>query len=507
MSDKSANNKRIAKNTLLLYCRMFLTLIIGLYTSRVVLNTLGFSDYGIYNVVGGVVTMLTFLNVGMTGASQRFISYELGKGEIKSLKIVFSNSILTHASIAFIALVIMETIGLWFLNYRMNIPHERMFAANCVFQFSIATFGLSVLSVPFNSCIIAHERMGVYAYISIFEVMMKLVIAYAIMVSSFDKLILYAILIFLVHFIVWLMYFIYCRKHFKECTTPLHFDKVLFKKMFAFAGWGCVGFSLKDQCSNIILNIFFGTTINAARGIASQVNGIINGFASNFTMAMNPQITKQYAAGNLEESRNLAFAGSKYAFFLLSLISIPFLINENYVLRLWLGKIPEYTDIFVYIILLSSLIYSLSHAISTAILATGNIKWFQILLAIILLLEVPAAYTILKLGGKPHQALMPALVTNFLSLILRIVIIHRMHPQYYSISNYIIKIIFRSFLIFIIGYSISYYIHSFFTVNLLSVFITSLISVLITGFVIFVIGLDGNERHFIFKQMKQKLNK
>lgn len=501
-------NRKIAKNTLMLYMRMFLTLIVGLYTSRVILNSLGFSDYGIYNVVGGVVSMLAFLNVGMAGASQRFISFSLGKGDIKDLRNVFCTSVITHISLAFLIAVILETIGLWFLNYKMNIPSNRIFAANCVFQFSILTLVASVISVPYNSCIIAHEKMSAFAYISIFETIAKLCIAFFISGTSFDKLIFYSFLLLTLQVIIRFIYGAYCKRNFEECVFKYTFDKVLFKKMFSFAGWGCIGnmgFSLKDQGSNVLLNLFFGTTVNAARGIATQVNGIVSQFASNFTMAMNPQITKTYASGNIVESQKLAYEGSKYAFYLLSLISIPLLINIQYVLRFWLGKVPPYTDKFVIIIILCSIVYSLTHTISTSILATGKVKVFQSLLAFILLLELPIAYVILLFGGKPYYALLPAIFTNFASLIMRIVLLHRMIPEY-NLRDYFYHIVLRCMFVLITSLGLSCLFRLYFDSTLLSVCLTSSISFVLVFVIIYVIGLNSTERIKINEIIKKKLN-
>lgn len=493
---------------------MILLLAINLYTSRIVLKILGFDDYGIYNVVGGVVSMLAFLNIGMAGASQRFISFDLGKGNLKALKNTFCTTVLTHAAIALIVILIMETIGLWFLNYKLNIPHDRMFAANWVFQCSLLTFALSVTSVPYNSCIIAHEKMGAFAYISIFEALAKLAILFALYVIPLDKLILYSSLMAVTQAVVRLVYIIYCKHQFEECTFHYSFDKMLFKKMFAFAGWGCIGnmgFSTKDQGSNILLNLFFGTTVNAARGLAGQINGVINSFASNFTMAMNPQIIKLYAAGDYEKSRDLAFAGSKYAFFLLTMIAIPFLINEHYLLRLWLVDVPPYTDVFVLIIVLCSLIYSLTHTISTAISATGNVKWFQILLALILLSELPISYIILKLGGNPYQAMLPSLLTTFGTVIMRICLINKLLPNYYSIKLYFKNIVLRCFLVFLVGAVSSWYIRTLFNDTFLTFLITCVVSEAIVITAIYCIGLAQHEKNIVKDKIcsviHNKLNK
>ena len=311
MTNASESNKRIAKNTLLLYFRMLLIIIVGLYTSRVVLNTLGVSDYGIYNVVGGIVAMLAFLNSAMVAASQRFISFELGTGNIERLKKVFCTSVSIHIVLAGIIFLIAETIGLWFVNTHLNISIERMEAANWVYQCSILTLLLTVVSVPYNSCIVAHEHMKAFAYVSIVEAVLKLLIVYLLLLGNFDKLILYSILVVAVALIIRIIYGIYCKQHFEECTYRFVFDKQLFKEMFAFAGWsviGNLGFSFKDQGSNIILNLFFGTTVNAARGIALQVNGIISNFSNNFTRSLTPQNTTKYSVGDVVSSVKFVFA-------------------------------------------------------------------------------------------------------------------------------------------------------------------------------------------------------
>ena len=355
--NNNENNKRIAKNTLLLYVRMLFTIIVGLYTSRIVLNTLGVNDYGLYNVVGGIVSMLGFLNSAMTAASQRFISFELGKQNKQKLEEVFSTSVTIHIIIACIIFITAETIGLWFLNTHMNIATSRMTAANWVYQCSIFTFMISVISVPYNACIVAHEHMKTFAYISIIEVSLKLAIVYLLLILSFDKLIIYAVLLLCVSLIIRMIYGIYCKKKFEECTYRFHFNKKLFLEMFSFAGWsiiGNLGFSLKDQGSNVVLNLFCGTAINAARGVALQVNGIISNFSNNFLMALNPQITKQYATGDIPKSIQLVYAGCRYSFYLLSIISIPVMVNLDYILSLWLGIVPPYTKEFLFLTLITA---------------------------------------------------------------------------------------------------------------------------------------------------------
>lgn len=509
MQNNQENNRKIAKNTLLLYFRMFFTIIIGLYTSRVVLSSLGISDYGIYNLVGGVVSMLAFLNVGMSGATQRFITYEMGKGNLNSLQNVFNNAVITHLILGVFIVLILEVGGIWLINNKLVIPSDRLFAANCVYQCSVITFFISVISVPYNACIIAHERMGQFAYISILESVLKLVIAIVIAYSHFDKLICYAILILLCQILIRFIYTMYCKKNFEECIFNFTFDKKLFVKMFSFASWGCIGnmgFSLKDQLSNIILNLFFGTAINAARGVATQVNSIINGFAANFSMAINPQITKEYAKGNKQRCFDLTMAGAKYSFFLLSMITIPVIINIDYILYVWLGNVPDYTGQFVTIILIASCVYSMSHTMSTAILATGHVKLFQSLLAITMLIEVPIAYVILYLGGTPYMALLPCIFTNALSLFLRIYILKH-YDSIYSVRYFVFKIFLKNSIMFIVAYLLIYFLSTRFEDGIAKLFITSIFSIILYSSILYVFGLNKDEKKFVVNRIYKIMKK
>lgn len=503
------NNKRIAKNTLLLYLRMLLTIVVGLYTSRVVLNTLGVSDYGVYNVVGGIVAMLSFLNSALTAASQRFIAFELGREDIGKLKKIFCTSITIHAMLAVIIFVVAETIGLWFVNTNLNIEADRMVAANWVYQCSIFAFMLTVLSVPYNSCIVAHEHMNAFAYISILEITLKLLIVYLLYIINYDKLITYGILVFSVALVVRLTYGIYCKKHFEECTYHFIFDKNLFKEMFAFAGWSIVGnfgFSFKDQAANVILNLFFGTVVNAARGVALQVNGIIAGFSSNFMMALNPQITKQYASNDIENSMKLVYAGSRYSFFLLAFIAIPVMINLDYLLKLWLGTVPKYTSEFLFLALVVALINSMSQPLVTALQATGKIKIFQISICIIMLCELPLAYIILYFGGKPYMAMYPTIFVVFVGLFARFVILKR-QVSAYKLRYFTFSIVGKNILLGIICFVVAYYMHKALPVNFGTFIFTSIMACLIVASVIYIFGITRNEKAAVNNKLKSFLAK
>lgn len=508
MATTAENNKRIAKNTLLLYFRMILIIIVGLYTSRVVLNTLGVSDYGIYNVVGGIVAMLAFLNSAMVAASQRFISFELGTGNMEKLKKVFCTSVSIHIALAVIILLIAETLGLWFVNTHLNIPPERMEAANWVYQCSILTLLLTIVSVPYNSCIVAHEHMKAFAYVSIVEAVLKLLIVYLLLLGDFDKLIFYAILVVVVALIIRIIYGIYCKRNFEECSYRFVFDKQLFKEMFAFAGWSIIGnfgFAFKDQGSNVILNLFFGTAVNAARGIALQVNGIISNFSNNFTMALNPQITKQYAAGDVEASVKLVYAGCRYSFYLLLLIAVPVMINIDYLLQLWLGTVPEYTSQFLMLALIAALIDVMARPLVTALQATGRIKIFQIVICIVVLCELPLAYVILHYGGKPYWAMYPTIFVTFVGLFVRFFILQKMISAY-QLHSFVIKIVGRNLLIGIICFFISNFIREYYPQNFISFLITSLLAFILSSFVIHLIGLSKAERNKLVTFIKNKID-
>lgn len=488
----------------MLYFRMFLITIIGLYTSRVVLKTLGITDYGIYNVVGSIITMATFLNTAMVSASQRFLSFELGRGDIDRLKKVFCTSINIHAVICLLAFILAETVGLWFVNTKLVIPEDRMVAANWVYQASILTFIINVMSVPYNSSIVAHEKMSIFSYISILDVTLKLLIVFLLQIIFFDKLIVYSILMISVVTLIRFIYTVYCKKHFEECTYHFIIDRPLFCEMFSFAGWsliGNLGFTLKNPLSNVILNIFFGPSVNAARGVAIQVSTHIKSFSHSFTIALNPQITKQYAAGNLDASRKLVYAGSRYTFYLLTLVSIPVIINIDYILQLWLGIVPEFTAQFVIFTIITSLLYALSECVTKAIQATGHIKWFQIGICFIMLSELPLAWLLLELGYPPYAAMWPSLLTYSLAIVFRFFLIHH-YVEGYNLIDYFIHVVLRCIIIFIFSYGLSYLASIPFGSTLSDLMISTFLCIVVTIFIISTIGMEKGERRIVFDKIK-----
>lgn len=509
MSTSLSNNKRVAKNTLLLYFRMLVLIVVGLYSSRVVLNTLGVSDYGVYNVVGGIVSMLAFLNSAMTAASQRFISFELGIGNLERLKKVFSTSVSIHLILAVIIFVIAETFGLWFLNTYLNIEAGRMTAANWVYQCSVLTLMLTIASVPYNSCIVAHEHMRAFAYVGILEAILKLLIVYLLLVIRSDKLITYSLLVLCVALVIRLIYGIYCKRYFEECHYRFSFDCRLFAEMFSFAGWsivGNMGFSLKNQGSNVILNLFFGTIINAARGIAMHVNGIIANFSNNFMMALAPQITKQYAAGNVEESIKLVYVGSRYSFFLLTLIATPVLINVDYLLTLWLGTVPKYTSSFLQLTLVAAMINSMATPLVAAIQATGKIRLFQIAICIVMSSELPLAYFLLFIGGAPYTAMYPTVLVVFIGLFVRFLILKHLIPLY-GLRYFSFCVVGKNLLIGIACVAISMYFKNCFDTSFVSFLLTSFISCAIVVLLVYVFGITGREREIANRKFCNLISK
>ena len=406
MSDTSSANKRIAKNTLVLYVRMLFTMGISLFTSRVILQTLGVEDYGISSVVGGVISMFTFINAAMVSSTQRYLNFELVRGDANQLRSVFSTSLQIHALIALAIIVLSETVGLWFLNEKLVIPEARMTAAMWVYQCSILSCAVSIMSTPYNAVIVAHEKMSAFAYISILDVSLKLLVVYLLVVLPFDKLIILAILNLLVQLFIRYIYTLYCHRHFPESYFQFWFNKTLFKEMFGFAGWsfwGNLAAILYTQGLNMMLNIFFGPIVNAARGIAVQVQSAVQQFVGGFQTALNPQITKNYASNNLPQMHSLMFRSARFSFLLLFFLSLPVLMETNFILPLWLKTVPGDAVIFTQIMICISLIYTTANPCIIANQATGKVKIYQMVVGGILLLILPISYIVLKLGAPAYS--------------------------------------------------------------------------------------------------------
>ncbi len=507
MSDNTANSKRIAKNTLLLYIRMIFLMLVSLYTSRVVLAALGVDDYGIYNVVGGIVTMFTVISASLSTAISRFITFELGKENQQRLNTIFSTSIIIQIIMAIAIAVLVETIGMWFLLNKLVIPPDRLSAAQWVLQISLFTLIINLISIPYRAAIIAHERMGAFAYISIFEALGQLLISYFISIAPIDKLIFYAISMSLIAIIVRFIYSIYCNKHFEECKFRFVFDKRLFKEMFSFAGWNFIGSSagiLRDQGGNMLLNIFAGGPIvNAAVGISNQVKHAVILFSTNFMMAMNPQITKSYASGNREYMMNLIFKGARYSFYLLLTISLPILISTPYILELWLKDVPDYTVVFVRLALVIGMVESLSNPLITAMLATGKVKKYQIIVGGVQLLNIPISYLFLNLGFSPTSVLIVALALSFVCLFFRLYLLQEMIDL--SFIKYFKNVFVNVMVVTLISVILPFYLRGCIADNLVGFISVSFICIIITLLVIFLVGCNKKERYVLYFYLRGKL--
>lgn len=506
--DSASNNKRIAKNTILLYVRMFVMMAVGLFTSRVILDALGASDYGIYNVVGGLVTMFSVLTGAMSVATSRFLTFALGLGDKEQLRKTFVTAVNIHLLIAVAMIVIAEVAGIWFLNHKLNIPADRMEAANIVLQFSIATFVINLVNVPYSSSIISHERMGIYAYFTLYDVFVKLIIVYALYVSPVDRLVIYALLLCLANLTTQIIYWIYCKRQFEECRYSFSLDKTLLKKMFGFIGWafwGNAAVVAKDQGMTLLLNIFCGTLVNAAQGVANQVNAMVNRFVTNFMTAVNPQITKQYAAGEYESMNRLIIRSTKFSAFLMLVLIVPIIVNIDDLLGLWLVKVPMHTSSFVSLILFYSFVDCFTGGLITGILANGKIKVYEIALTIIYALNIACAYIVLRLGMSPESLYGLLIFFKVIVLGVQLVLGRKMFAlplRIYlaAMLRYVLPVLALGIILILIPWHLFNNIFARMACSIVIVEVLLLVAVML-------VGLEGNERAFIYNKVKEITNK
>lgn len=506
MQNTATNNKRIAKNTLLLYFRTFISILVSLYTSRVVLEALGVEDFGIYTVVGGIVIVLGFLNNSMAGATQRFLNFEMGRdGNV--LQSVFSSSLAIHFILLFLVFILAETLGLWFFYTQLNIPPLRMTAAIWVYQFSVLSFLVNIISVPYNAAIIAHEKMSAFAYISILDVILKLVVALLVREAPYDHLICYAFLMCIVSVILRIIYRAYCNRHFGECRFKRSLiDHKLVRTMLSFSSWTIVGSLsaiLHTQGIAVIINIFFGAAVNAAQGIANQVNNVIKHFITNFLTALNPQIVKNYAKGNLQAMHKLIMQGCRIAFCMVLLMMLPLALEANVILKIWLKTVPEYTVIFVRLLLLLVLLDCFTSILSTAKGATGKIKIYQITLTTIGFFHLPLSWLVFSYGYEPYHAMSIYVFIIILQQVFRIWLVCR--SIHMPLGLFYRNVVLRCLLLMVISciVPILLYIVSGASIGeALLIIVVSVISVSISSLYI---GLNGNERDKIRCYIKQKI--
>lgn len=479
---------------------------VSLYTSRIVLNVLGVEDFGIYNVVGGIVTMFSFINSAMTAATQRFLAFEIGKGDKKMLAKVFSNSIIIHALIAILILILAETVGIWFFNNKMNIPDDRFNAAQWVYQLSVVSSMVMIMSVPYNALIIAHERMKAFAYISIIEVILKLGIVFLLIFFTVDKLKLYAALHLAISIINRFIYNTYSIKNFSEAKFKFIWDKKLFLQMANFASWGLLG-SLanvgKTNGINIIMNIFCGVVVNAAMGIANQVNTALNSFVSNFQMAFNPQIVKTYASGNHIYLMQLINNTSRLAFLLLYFLSLPVLLFTEQILNLWLNVVPDNTIIFTRLIIIYSLIESLSGPLWITMQATGRIRNYQIVISLALLLNIPATYILLKNHLPAYYSLIAMIFISVIAFLIRLIFVNKYTKL--NVKLFIKNVLLKIFSVLLISMPLFIINWPFSNIGL-GIFLKAIIVVILNAIIIYFIGLKSNERSFIIEKANSFFN-
>ena len=504
------NTKRIAKNTVFLYFRSIVVMLIGIYTSRVVLQSLGVDDYGVYNVIGGFVAMFSILSASLVNASQRFISFEMGK-EKPQMSRLFCGTVSIHLLLALVVLFLFETFGIWFLNTQLNIAPDRMKAANWVFQCSVMTFCINLISVPFNASIIAHERMEVFAYISIYEAAAKLGIVYLLNIIGFDKLIVYAFLMLLVAVSLQLIYGIYCSRHFAECEFHFVIDKPLFKEMLSFTGWNFIGSAagiLTSQGINILINLFFGVALNAARGLAEQVNQAINTFVNNFMTAMNPQITKSYAAGDFEYMNKLMAQGAKYSALLFWFIALTVFMEADVILQIWLIEVPPYASIFLRLTILCSVFQALSNTLYIGMLATGNIKKYQIVMGSIYICSFVLCYFLFKLKFGPEYGYISTLIALLIALFVRLKLIREIVSDF-SVKFFFNQAILKSISVILLSTVAVYVIKHFvvFSNQYLELTFVLVLSMSSVAMMTLLIALSKSERDMLKDQIVMIFNK
>lgn len=508
MTTSTENNKRIAKNTLFLYIRTLFVLVISLYMSRVILQVLGVNDYGIYQVIGGLVSMFGVLSTALSAAISRFITFEIGSGNKEKLYRVFSTGIIIQFIIASIVLLVAEVIAIWFIQTQMQIPKERMIAAQYVLHCSLITFCINLVCVPYNACIIAHEHMKAFAYISMLDVLLKLVVCFCIFISPVDKLIFYAVLLTIEAVIIRIIYSFYCHRHFEETRNKLIFDKVIFRDMLSFSGWNFFNNAngiLSIQGVNMLINVFFGVTVNAARGIAVQVENAVLQFVNNFTVAINPQITKSYATGDMERMYSLVCRGAKFSYFAMLLMALPIVCEAEKILNIWLTVVPEHTVIFVQLSLVLGVFDCVGASGYTACAATGKMKRYALILTPIGLLEFPLTWVFFLMGAPVVSTYYLYIFIKFLVLMARLFLLRDMvglSPVVF-IKNVFYPIVLTTLVAVLPSMLVIY----FFPQSLWRLFVSVIVALSAVSFASLYVGMTVGERQIIMERVYKFLRK
>lgn len=503
----SNNNRRIAKNAVFLYIRTFVVMLVSLFTSRITLQALGETDYGVYNVVGGIVVLFAFLNTSMQAATQRFLNFEMGRGDIERVRHIFNISVLAHASITAAVLLLGETVGLWFLNEKLNIPSDRMVAAQWVYQFSVIGCCAQIMRIPHSASVIAYERMSFFAYASIVENVLRLIIAYAILVWAGDRLEFYGLLMLFSIVATNVLYHIYCRSQFPTCRYRWEWDKRSYMQLMSFSGWSMVGAGanvVANQGRSFIFNIFCGVLVNTALGIVHQMTLAVNSFYSSFQTAFSPQIVKNYAAQQKEQLYALIYRSTRISFFLAILVALPLIAYAEPVIRLWLGQVPEYTVPFARMFIVSTIIESLSMPLWTTVQATGNIRTYQITMATITVLTLPVAYILLQMGFSPVYAVLAKVVADVVIYLFRLAFVHRLAGL--NLTEYAVQVsrtvVIVGLLSCIVPMLCLYYLCG--TAGTFAGITLTIVSCVV---IIFMIGLHDNERRLLTEKIKEIISR
>lgn len=507
MADSTYSQSRIARNTLFLYARMFITMAVSLYTSRVVLDVLGVEDYGIYNIIGGIVVLLSIISNSMTAATQRFITFELGSGDEERVSRTFSMSMIAHFIICGVILLLGETIGLWYVMNELNIPQGRESAAFWVYQISMLTIFINLVRSPYNASVIAHEKMSFYAYISILDVLLKLLAVLVLVFSPVDKLVLYGFLIMISNVIVLFAYYRYCTKSFNTCEFHFIIDRTYFKKLFGYLGWNLVGASATlgtQQAGNLIINKYLGVAVNAAYGVSMQVSGAINQFVTSFQTAFTPQLVKLFSQKRMDDFGELSRTSALLSYYLLFIIAFPIFVNIDYVLGLWLVEVPQYAGTFCQLLILYSLIDAVQAPLWIGINATGNIKVYEIWLSLVLILNIPLSIIVLSLGWPPYWVLIVRVLLNFITAIARC--IHVKWQFDFPIRQYLVQVVLRVLAVTLVVFAIWYFTSSLYTIDSFpSFFLMYGVSLISTAIIIYYMGIGKSERAVLTSVVKSRL--
>ena len=501
----TSSNTRLMKNTILLYFRMILMMCINLYTSRIVLQTLGVEDYGIYDVVGGVVILFSFINDGMTTSTLRFLTIELGTGNKKKLHEVFVASLQVHLLISLLIVLLSESVGLWFLLERMVIPANRMQAALFCYQLSIFTAVVNIMSYPYNAAIIAHERMAAFAYISIIDAVLKLLLVYLLLVFDYDRLILYALLYAAEKLLIRSFYNLYCTRHFDECHYQWIYRKKVLQEMLAFAGWnvwGNLSYILSSQGLNMVLNVFFGPIANAARAVSVQVQGAVSQLAGNFQMAINPQITKTYACGQLQETHQLIFRSSRFTFCLLLILCLPIIVETPAILGIWLKNVPDNSVAFIRLLLIVQMVQQNANPLSTALAATGKIRKCEFINGMLMLSIVPIAFVVLEMGGASWSVFAVHLCVVVICFIVRLhIVLPMIGLRFKDYFQFAMK---RCILVLFLSLTVPYALKQTSCQSLYFSILTIILTIMSTCLLSYAYGLDTEEKKLVLGTIRAK---